>query len=190
MGKFRNCVFYLSGPMQYAKDQNWKKKLVDYFQRNGVPYFDPVVKDAETVKAVIYQGKGKMQVEEFEDSVPYFEKLLEEGKYDDVAKKMRIVREIDLADVRKSDIVIVYFDLETPTFGTWDEVYEADRCGKIILWIFNHDDLKKIPLWLYGVIKDMRLVFRNVDELLAFLDSDKVCSVLNRCICGKCWSTD
>jgi len=185
MNQFPGIIFYLSGPIQYAKNNNWRRELGTFLKMRRALVLDPTVKE----KATLISSLGYKRVSEdleIEDSLEYFKRLIDEGKYEEVQKKMHIIRNIDLGMVERSDVVIVYVDLETPTFGTWEEIFYAIHHGKSVLWILDCE-LKDLPLWLFGTIQDLRLVFRNSYELMNFLDGPDVCKVIGKCICKKCW---
>ena len=192
MNRFPGITFYLSGPFQFAKDHDWRRKLSSFLIPRLAYVLDPIVKNNDDFLICLgghFKKLDGVKVPTFEDSVERFQELLDKGMIDEVHYKMKIIRRLDLQMVDKADVVIAYVDLETPTFGTWEEIYHALHHGKIVLWVLDCE-LNKLPLWLFGVIDDLELIFRNVDELIKFLDSDEVCRKVRRCICGACWKRE
>lgn len=101
-------------------------------------------------------------------------KLVEEERWDEIAeyKKIRIY---DLALIDKSDFIIVNYNPNVQTCGTWEEFFWANRMKKPIFFI-NEYDFKRTPVWVFWTIP-VKYVYKNKESVLQTIydiDDEKI----------------
>ena len=103
------------------------------------------------------------------------------GDYDAVHNLMKVIRCVDLRMVDISDFLIVNLDPDVPTFGTHEEIANANRQKKPII-IRLVPGKAKTPLWLLAMLPH-QLIFSTWEEVHAYLRhiaSDPLVDRLNR----------
>jgi hypothetical protein len=103
------------------------------------------------------------------------------GDYEAIRQRMKIIRCVDLRMVDISDFLVVNLDPEIPTFGTHEEIANANRQKKPIL-VRVTGGKSKCPLWLLGMLP-LKLIFSEWEEIYNYLDHidrDTIIDHLNR----------
>jgi len=158
MGKLKGSVFYLCGPIDYAKDLGigWRQEITPRLREMGTFVIDPTNKptaEKELFEGVENQGLRRALKENGE-----FEKLHELGQS---------VRNFDLRSCDKADGLIVYLDYDVVMTGTLEELFIANKSKKPIL-VFCKQGKKSIADWIYFTIPP-KYIFENMDEIISYL---------------------
>lgn len=161
---------YLAGAMEKDKSNGveWRQTIQTSLVSLGIHWFDPTDKPTETGRENI----GTKQ-ELFDTR--------EAGDYDTAHDRMKVIRCVDLRMVDISDFLIVNLDPDIPTFGTHEEISNANRQKKpVIIRIVGGK--KKTPLWLLGMLPH-QLIFSTWEEIhnyLRHIAHDPIIDRLNR----------
>jgi hypothetical protein len=153
----RNKRCYLSGPIQYAKDEFWRSEPIHVLQsRFGIDLFDPFSDEKQKWTENILKAK------EFNDT----ETLTSIAK--------QFVRK-DLAMVDRSDFLIAYLPKGIQTVGTVHEIVNSNQSKKPTLLVVDTPTIMDIPLWYFGFIKTKYMFagWKNLYEYLEEVDSGK-----------------
>jgi hypothetical protein len=106
--------------MEFMPDfgADWRKKFRSDLADLGLIFLDPTNKPIETVDEVQLLADIKIarETENYE--------LLASG---------RDVRHIDLRMCDMASFVVANLDLDTPTCGTWEEIFDSNRSKKPVL---------------------------------------------------------
>jgi hypothetical protein len=101
--------------------------------------------------------------------------------YDAIHQRMKIIRCVDLRMTDISDFLVVNLDPDVPTFGTHEEIANANRQKKpIIIRIVGGK--KRTPFWLLAMLPH-QLIFSTWEEIhqyLRHIAHDQVIDRLNR----------
>jgi nucleoside 2-deoxyribosyltransferase len=151
MNFLKNKKCYLSGPIQYGEDKNWrispKKTLKEIFE---IDVFDP-----------------------FDDPKQQWVPALEEAKENkDLETMVNIAHNFvskDLCMVDRSDLIIAYVPHKVPTIGTTHEIINSNNSKKPTLLVTDMNDITYIPLWYYGFIP-VEFMFPNWNFLYQYLE--------------------
>jgi nucleoside 2-deoxyribosyltransferase len=143
--------FYLSGPIEFDPNTNWRKPVIDYlkekFEINVFdPFSDPKQQWVETIN-ICKKEKN-------------FDKLQE------IAKKF--VRK-DLSMVDRCDALIAYLPYKVPTVGTHHEIINANNMKKPVMLVCP-EGKENIPVWYYGCLNH-NTFFNSWDELYYYLEA-------------------
>jgi len=141
--------------MQYADGTEWRNRIKEHLVPRGITCFDP------------YQKPFMHDVEEGDEVRDELLKKLEEADYDTVSKRMRKIRMYDLNLVDRSDFIVAYLNMDIPTCGTWEEIFNANRMKKPIFLIMEGGK-KRAPLWMFGTIPH-KYIYPSVEEALDIL---------------------
>lgn len=141
---------YLSGPIQFGDESNWRDKPKDILtQKFGLQIFDPF-------------ADPKQQ---------WVPTLTEAQKNKDVETIVRIAKNFvrkDLSLVDRSDLLIAYLPYKIPTTGTHHEIINSNNAKKPTLLVTNLDNITYIPLWYFGFIPP-EFMFAGWDALFFYL---------------------
>jgi len=156
MNRLYNTRTYLAGSMDKALDNGvgWRKMIKPILQNIGICVLDP------TDKPIM---KGLEDIESRKNR----ENLLKEGKYRDFGSQVKLLRIIDLRMTDLVDFLVVYYNKDIPTCGTYEEIFNANQSKKPVL-IFCKQGKEKIPNWIYWTV-NVDHVFNDIDELVNFL---------------------
>ena len=143
---------YLVGHMQYTSGRNWREYVEDELQKLNIitfnPYRKPFVKDVE-------EDEGARQKMSDDMGNKY---------YNDVAERMRVVRNYDLNLVDRSDFIIAHIVPEVASWGSAEELVTAVRAKKPI-FISMDGGKKKTPLWIMGMLPH-HYIYNSIEEVL------------------------
>jgi hypothetical protein len=164
MGKLKEAICYLSGPIDKAKDlgKGWRIEFIEKAGHLGMKIIDPCNKPASFVHEVT-------------GDVRTVSKMREEGKWEELQKFVKKFRREDLRFTDVSDFLVVYIDPDVPSYGTLDELFTAEDQKKPLLCIVK-GGISCLPTWLFGVFR-LEEVFSTVDECIEHLnkvDSGKI----------------
>jgi hypothetical protein len=101
--------------------------------------------------------------------------------YDAVRNIMKVIRCVDLRMTDISDFMVVNLDPNVPTFGTHEEIANANRQKKPII-IHLVSGKENTPLWLLAMLPH-QLIFSSWDEIYQYLRHvahDPIIDRLNR----------
>jgi len=145
----------LVGGIQYTNGRAWRDEITEKLSSIGIvcynPFHKPFIKD----------------VDENETIQERLIALMENGEYDSVTQKVKLIRSYDLALVDKCDFIIAYIDPKVTTVGSWEEIFWANRIKRPIFLIVE-GGIKALPLWLFGTIP-YKYVYSNLDEVVDIL---------------------
>jgi hypothetical protein len=156
MNRLYNTRTYLAGSMDKALDNGvgWRKMIKPILQNIGICVLDP------TDKPIM---KGLEDIESRKNR----ENLLKEGKYRDFGSQVKLLRIIDLRMTDLVDFLVVYYNKDIPTCGTYEEIFRSNISKKPIL-ICVEGGKNNLPHWMFGVLPH-EFIFNNWDELISYL---------------------
>lgn len=93
--------------------------------------------------------------------------LKRNGRYDEVAEEIRLLRVVDLRMVDMSDFIICNLDISVHATGTYEEMFWANRLKRPIL-IHCEQGKSNVPNWLFGVLPH-EFFFSNWSELQEYI---------------------
>lgn len=146
---------YLVGHMQYANGEDWRVKVEKFVAPMGVQVFNP------------YKKPFVKDVEEDEGAREKMLTAMENGWYNDVAKRMKQIRSYDLNLVDRSDFIVAHLLPDIASWGSAEELVTAVRMKKPI-FISMEGGKKKTPLWMMGMIPH-HYIYDSVEEILDML---------------------
>jgi len=164
MNRLKGLASYLSGPIDFADDNGttWRNMLTPFLEDKNCRVFNPLkhtfwgTQDLDSAKR------------------PRMDKLLQEGKYEELREEMKVLAHWDLRCVDLSSLIIVNYDINIFTCGTHDEMFLGNRSAKPVLLKIPEGTRKKLPKWIYGRFPPEHL-FETWDALkdyLTAIDSD------------------
>ena len=143
--------FYLSGPIEFDQDPNWRIPFIETFKTKfDINFFDPFSDPKQQCVEEIKSIKEKKD----------FDNLSE------IAKKF--VRK-DLAMVDRCDALVAYLPYKVPTVGTHHEIINANNMKKPIMLVCP-EGKENIPIWYYGCLNH-KIFFNSWQELYDYLES-------------------
>lgn len=147
--KQRRC--YLSGPIQFGDESNWRDNPKEILEKKfGLQVFDPF-------------ADPKQQ---------WVPSLTEAQKTKDIETIVRISKGFvrkDLCLVDRSDFLIAYLPYKVPTTGTVHEIINSNNAKKPTLLVTNLEDISYIPLWYFGFIPK-EFMFAGWASLFKYLE--------------------
>lgn len=148
--------------MQYASGRDWREYVENQLEPFDIrifnPYNKPFVKD----------------VKEDEEERLSIAHCMENGYYNDVAERMKLVRSYDLNLVDRSDFIIAHLLPEVASWGSAEEIVTAVRMKKPI-FISMEGGKSKTPLWMMGMLPHHYIYdsIEDVVEMIEAIDSGK-----------------
>jgi hypothetical protein len=145
-GKLNNSVAYLCGPIDDADDDGvgWRRTLTEELNDCfGVKVLDPTDKPFKKDDGESYEEIGAEKVNTMT--------LKKEGRYEELADKMRKIVRTDLRMVDLSDFIITYLPRNVVLCGTIHEIVTATESKKPTL-IVVEGGRKYAPNWLWGML--------------------------------------
>ncbi len=161
-GRLNNQYCYLAGPIDKCPEygKGWRSDITPFLENLGVRVIDPknkpIVCDLDLARA------------ENDDVIKKKHRLLAEGKYDEFARGIKQIRNIDLRFVDKSDFLVVNYDLSIPMCGTMEEIFLANREKKPIILMCPQGKAQISP-WLFGALKH-KLFFDSWNDVKKYLN--------------------
>ena len=83
--------------------------------------------------------------------------------YEEIAK-CKYIRHDDLALVDKADIIIMHYNKDLLSCGTWEEVFWANRAKKPV-FVFSDQGVKEIPIWMFWTLPH-KYFYNSVSEVI------------------------
>ena len=156
MNRLKGTRGYLGGAMEFMEDLGieWRERLIKETKDFGINWLDPTNKPIDI---------GIEDIENHEAR----KKLKAEGRWDEVANSMKIIRCVDLRMVDISDFLIVNIDISIHTTGTYEELNLANRQKKPII-LHVKQGKQYCPDWLFATIPH-QMIFGSWDEVLSYL---------------------
>ena len=151
--------FYLVGGIEFEKDfgASWRDEIKEKLKSVNICWFDPLHKIF--VKDVDESGAAQVN----------FRDLRSKGKFDELATQMKEIRSYDLSMVDRADAIIFYYDVNTPTTGSWEELFHGNSLKRPIFFICKQG-VKNVPLWLFGTIPH-KYFYNSIDEVVETIKS-------------------
>ena len=143
---------YLIGHMQYKSGRDWRKDVTDELQPLGITVFDP------------YHKPFVEDVDEDEPARVEMLEMMEDGKYDELTRRMKKVRNYDLNLVDRSDFIIGNLQPEIASWGSAEEIVTAVREQKP-LFIAIEGGKSKTPLWMLAMFPH-KYIYDSIDEVI------------------------
>lgn len=164
MNRLKYSKVYLVGPMDSNREggREVREEITPFLQDLGIIILDPYKKPI--------LGMGDLEDDKNHVLV---QDALKNGRFDEVTRRMKTVRNVDLRCVDSSDFIIVDLNLEKRPCGTWEEIFTTNRQKKPIL--IKCESKKNLPPWLFAVCPH-ELFFETWKELenyLVHIDKDE-----------------
>ncbi len=158
MGYLNEHRVYLSGPIGAAKDDgmSWRQTLTPKLKEFGLVVADPT-------------NKTSTNAGEVKEDKALFKQLIKDRKFKELKEKFYPVVRYDLRQTDLASFLIVEYDPNIPTVGTWHEVVVATHIEKKPVLIHcAEENLDKFNPWILTFIKPQWL-FTNWDDMISYL---------------------
>ena len=126
-----------------------------------------VEEELEKLNIVTFNPYRKPFVKDVEEDEGARQKMAEDmvnGYYNDVAERMRTVRNYDLNLVDRSDFIIAHILPDIASWGSAEELVTAVRAKKPV-FISMEGGKQKTPLWIMGMLPH-HYVYDSIEEVL------------------------
>jgi hypothetical protein len=153
LSALKGYTTYLVGPMDRVVDggRDWRKEISSRLWDLKINVIDPCDKP-------IQFGP------ENPETRTELKKLLDMGKYDEYAARIKEIALIDLGFCDMSDFLIAKVDIDVHMCGTYEEIFTANRMKRPIL-VWCPQGKNNIPAWLWGRLSH-EMFFSTMDELI------------------------
>jgi len=160
MNELKGLTAFLSGAIDRVDDDGigWRRDIRKQSKDADLPiiYFDPTDKP-DGLGCEVGMEKDEIKAH------------LQNGDWDKASEWSRNVRHIDLRMVDKSDLYIVYMDMDVHFCGTYREMWEAEEEQKPLFAIMKKPYTKKdFPGWLVCSFREEE-VFESIEECIEHL---------------------
>jgi len=155
MGVLHKTKTYLIGHMQYSDGRGWRADITPELAQMGITTFDP------------YHKPFIDDTDEDETARTKLRDWMSAGKYDEVAARMKLVRNFDLRLVDLSDFLIAHIHPAVASWGSAEEIVTAVRSKKPV-FIAVEGGKKATPLWILGMVPH-KYIYNNVEEIVNVL---------------------
>jgi len=135
---------YLVGHWRDYVEEELEKLNITVFN----PYKKPFIKD----------------VDEGEETRLSLDHCQKHGYYNDVARRMSLVRSYDLNLVDRSDFIIAHLLPEVASWGSAEELVTAVRMKKPV-FISMEGGKSQTPLWIMGMLPH-HYIYNSIEEVL------------------------
>jgi hypothetical protein len=107
--------------------------------------------------------------------------LKEQGRFEEIAEIMKVVRNYDLRSVDISSFLICHIDISIYACGTWEEVTWANQQRKPILFHIE-GGLQNTPDWLFAMVPLSNIFgdWLSLRQYLKHINNDEEIDLLNR----------
>jgi len=162
MNRLRNHMAYLAGSMDDGREDGkvWRDILTPFLESMGVvvmnPYYKPLCSQTHS-KEVLEDDKNFLEIRE----------CLKNKDYDEVKRRFKQVRAIDLRLVDKADFLIAYLDFDKIMTGTMEEIFMANRQRKPVI-ILSSKPKNELPPWYFGAFPH-EVFFETINEVQNYL---------------------
>ena len=149
---------FLSGGIDRVEDDGtqWRQEIRQKCEDLPIIFFDPTDKP---------DGLG-CEVGMEKDTI---KKYLRQGDWESASEWSKNVRHIDLRMIDKTDLYIIYVDLDCHLCGTYNELFEAEKQQKPLFAIMKEPYRKcDFPAWLVSIFREKE-VFEGIDNCVDYL---------------------
>ncbi len=149
---------FLSGGIDRVSDDGiqWRAEIKQKCEELPFIFLDPTDKPDGLGCEV---GLEKYQIKD----------SLKSGDWEAAQEWSRTVRHIDLRMIDKTDLYVVYIDLDSHLCGTYNELFEAESQQKPLFAIMKEPyDKTDFPGWLVSIFREEE-VFNSIDECVDHL---------------------
>lgn len=157
MNRLKNQRAYLAGPMDRCPNggKDWREHISAILSYYGAITLNPIIKP---INIALEDEKTREK-----------RKLLKQyGKYDELSREMKTIRNVDLRMVDISDFIIANLDLDIYPCGTYEEIFLANRQKKPII-LHMKQGKNNVPDWLFGTIPH-DMMFSSWSQITNYLD--------------------
>jgi hypothetical protein len=170
MNRLKHNRCYLAGAMEKdaTNGVEWRQEIQNVLSDLKICWLDPTDKPTEIGRETLATKQELITAREA-------------GDYEAVAHLMKTIRCVDLRMTDISDFLIVNLDPDVPTFGTLEEISNANRQKKPVL-VHIVGGKNRAPLWLLAMLPH-QLIFSEWSGIHAYLRHiahDEVIDRLNR----------
>jgi hypothetical protein len=158
MGKLKNSIVYLAGPMEFCPDDGVK-------WRN---YVTPILKEDYQVNIIDPCNKPTDRAQEGPETKEQINKLRQAKNYDAITEFYKEIRNVDLRFCDFASFAIVHLDFNIPMMGTIEELVTLNRSKKPII-VHAKQPKETLPGWLFGMLPH-NYFFNSFTEVFNFLD--------------------
>jgi len=183
MNRLKKHTCYLVGPMDHARDDGraWRDEIGKFLEDIGVivlnPYSKPLRKDTHS-RVVL----------EDDENFKYIIEARNKKDYDEITRRFKQVRAIDLRFVDKSDFIVAFLNFDVLMTGTMEEIFTANRQRKPVI-ILSSKPKNEMPPWYFGAFPH-EVFFETIDqvkEYIRHIDQDENIDLLgNRWVFFDC----
>ncbi len=170
MNRLKNTRCYLAGAMEKdaTNGVEWRKAIQIALADLGICWLDPINKPIDI---------GRESLETKNELIC----AREAGDYLTVSKLMKLIRCIDLRMGDISDFLVVNLHPDVPTWGTIEEIANANRQKKPII-VRVDGGKNKTPLWLLAMLPHQMIfsTWEEVHQYLRHIADDLVIDRMNR----------
>jgi len=158
MNRLNGLACYLSGPIDYAFNQGceWRNYITPILEKMNVKVFNPLKHS--------FYGTSDLDT----DKRPRMEKLLQEGRFEELRQEVKDLNHWDLRAVDLSSFLVVNYPVPPNTCGTHEEIFKANLQVKPVLLMIGKEVKTKMPKWMYGRFPPEHM-FESWDELIQYL---------------------
>lgn len=161
---------YLAGAMDRVKDGGvqWRIDIQEAMSDLEIVWMDPTCKPIEIGVEDMENREKRMM-------------LKGEGRFDEVAVDMKIIRCVDLRMVDLSDFLVINIDISVHQCGTYEEFTTANRQKKPCI-VHVEQGKQHTPDWLLGKIPHSMIfsTWFEVRQYLRHIAHDKVVDTKRR----------
>ena len=140
------------GHMQYKSGRDWRGYVTEELSPLGVTVFDP------------YHKPFVEDVDEDEPARVEMLQMMEDGKYDELTRRMKKVRNYDLNLVDRSDFIIANLQPEIASWGSAEEIVTAVREQKPVFVAIEGGKVKT-PLWMLAMFPH-KYIYNSIEEVV------------------------
>ena len=170
--KLTGCLAYLCGPIDHAADDGvkWRRTLTEELaKRYNIKTLDPTDKP--------FKGSHGVRYEEIGNEKQNAMKLRDDGDFEALAEKMRMIVRVDLRMVDLSDLLIAYIPKGVRVCGSIHEIVTACESKKPTLIVFE-GGREHASNWYWGMLPTTPhtenrsgWIFDSWDALFEYLDA-------------------
>lgn len=158
MGVLFRTKCYAIGPMEFDEfGQSWREYLTLRLSPRGIQIIDPY--NHPFING--FRGGNEAQDEH--------RKLREEGRYDELAKVMKLIRSDDLRICDVVDFFVFNLSINSFTCGAFEEFFWANRLKKPIFLVVR-EGKKRCPLWIFGTIPH-KYIYDSLNDALEVIEA-------------------
>ena len=170
--QLEGSLAYLCGPIDHADDDGveWRRKLTqELAERYNIKTLDPTDKPFKGSHGVSYEEIGSEKQNALQ--------LRDDGDYEALAEKMRMIVRVDLRMVDLSDLLIAYIPQGVRVCGSIHEIVTACESKKPTLIVFE-GGREEASNWYWGMLPTQPhthnrsgWIFDSWEALFEYLDS-------------------